>query len=286
MNKAIEASSDIIEKHLDNLYVAPYFKNKKMKRTIKNLLGFTMGATDGEIGKVTDFYFDDVTWTIRYLVVETGNWLSNRKVLISPEAVLQCDWENEIFPVNLTKEQIENSPDIDTDQPVSRQQEIDLYTHYPWANYWDGGLWAGGIGTTGMMMPMSSISIQEAVENSKNTAYAEADADPHLRSAKRLQGYTISAVDDTIGDVEDFLVDDSNWRIYFMVVDTGNWFPGKKVIISPELINEINWATSEVTVNASVEQVKNSPEYDASKHLTTEYESNLQNYYGRFISHK
>jgi hypothetical protein len=86
--------------------------------------------------------------------------------------------------------------------------------------------------------------------------------------------------------VEDFIVDDSNWTINYMVVDTGNWFPGKKVTISPDWIKEINWETSEVTVNASVEQVKNSPEYDASKHLSIEYEANLKNYYGRFISHK
>ena len=257
-----------------------------MKRTIKNLMGFTMGATDGEIGKVKDFYFDDITWTIRYLVVETGNWLSNRKVLISPEALLECDWANETFPVNLTKEQIKKSPDIDTDQPVSRQHEMELYAHYPWTNYWGAGIWAGGMGTTGMMMPMSSLPMEEAVKNSKNTPDAEAEGDPHLRSAKNVQGYNIHALDDTIGDVEDFIVDDSNWTIHYMVVDTGNWFPGKKVTISPDWIKEIKWETSEVTVNASVEQVKNSPEYDASKHLSTEYEASLKNYYGRFISHK
>ncbi|MEJ7736388.1 MAG: PRC-barrel domain-containing protein [Chitinophagaceae bacterium] len=257
-----------------------------MKRTIKNLMGFAMGATDGEIGKVKDFYFDDVTWTIRYLVVETGNWLSNRKVLISSEAFLQCDWANETLPVNLTKEQIKKSPDIDTDQPVSRQHEMELYAHYSWTNYWGGGIWAGGMGTTGMMMPMSSVPMEEAVKNSKNTPDAEADGDPHLRSAKNVQGYTIHALDDTIGDVEDFIVDDSNWTIHYMVVDTGKWFPGKKVTISPDWIKEINWETSEVIVNASVDQVKNSPEYGVSKHLSTEYEANLQNYYGRFISHK
>lgn len=256
-----------------------------MKRTIKNMIGFTMGATDGEIGKVTDFYFDDKTWTIRYLVVETGNWLLNRKVLISPEALLQTDWSKDIFPVNLTKVQIENSPNIDTDQPVSRQHEMDLYAHYSWTNYWGGGLWAGSLGTAGMMMPISSIPMDE-VEKSKNNPNAEADGDPHLRSAKSLQGYTLHAIDDTIGEVEDFIVDDSNWLINYMVVDTGNWFPGKKVIISPNSIKDINWGTSEVIINTSVEQVKNSPEYDASKQPDEAYESVLKNYYGRFISHK
>jgi len=256
-----------------------------MKRTTKNLMGFTMGATDGEIGKVTDFYFDDVSWTVRYLVVETGNWLSNRKVLISPEALLQADWDNETFPINLTKEQIKQSPDVDTDQPVSRQHEAELYAHYPWTNYWGGGLWAGDVGTAGMMMPISSEPMEEAVGNSKKSAEPQPNDDPHLRSAKNVQGYNIHALDDSIGDVEDFIIDDTNWTIHYMVVDTGNWFPGKKVILSPDWIKEINWENSKIMVNASAEQVKNSPEYDASKHLSLEDESVLKNYYGRFISH-
>ncbi|MET3114946.1 uncharacterized protein YrrD [Pedobacter sp. CG_S7] len=248
-----------------------------MKRIIKNLMGFTMGATDGEIGKVKDFYFDDVTWTIRYIVVETGNWLLNRKVLISPEALLQCDWTNETFPVNLTKEQVEKSPVVDTEQPVSRQHEMELRAHYYWTNYWSGGIWAGGMGTTGMIMPMSSMPMEEAVKKSLDDV--KAHGDPHLRSVKIVQDYTIDASDDTIGDVEDFIIDDSNWTIHYMIIDTGNWFPGKKVIISPDLIKDINWETSEVTINASVEQVKNSPEYDGSKELNSEYESVLKNYY-------
>ena len=147
---------------------------------------------------------------------------------------------------------------------------MDLYAYYPWTTYWGGGLWAGGMGTTGMMMPRSSMPMEEAVKNSLNTNDSEAKGDPHLRSIKSVQGYTIHAIDDTIGDVEDFIVDESDWTIQFMVVDTGNWFPGKKVIISPGSIKEINWETSEVTVNASVEQIKNSQEFDASKQLSTD----------------
>ncbi len=111
-----------------------------MKRSIKSLIGYTMGATDGEIGKVKEFYFDDESWTIRYLIVETGSWLSGRKVLISPDALLTPDWQQKVFPVNLTKKQIKNSPHIDTEKPVSRQQEMKLYEHYPWTSYWEGSL--------------------------------------------------------------------------------------------------------------------------------------------------
>lgn len=254
-----------------------------MKRSINSLIGYTMGATDGEIGKVKEFYFDDESWTIRYLIVETGNWLSGRKVLISPEAVLTPDWDTKVFPVNLTKKQIENSPDIDTEKPVSRQQEMKLYEHYPWTSYW-GGLWAGGMGTAGMMMPMS-VPFEQAIQNEANTAGRQTDDNPHLRSTDNVTGYNIKATDGEIGDMEDFIIDDNTWKIHFMLVDTGNWFPGKKVLISPKWIKEIKWDTSTVLVSASVEHVKNSPEYQPGQEINESYEANLQNYYGRFISH-
>jgi len=245
-----------------------------MKRSVKSLIGYTMGATDGEIGKVKEFYFDDKTWTIRYLIVETGNWLSGRKVLISPEAILTPDWENEVFPVNLTKRQIKNSPEIDTEKPVSRQQEIKLYGHYPWKNYW-------GDESFGLGMPVSMFQVlqrDEAFPDDK-----ESDDDPHLRSTKKVAGYSIMATDGEIGNVEDFIIDDSNWKLDFLIVDTGNWFPGKKVLISPKWIKEIKWDTSTVIVNASVELVKNSPEYEPNQPISEVYEAKLHNHFNGII---
>lgn len=251
-----------------------------MKRRIESLIGFTIGGTDGEIGKVKEFYFDDQSWTIRYLVVETGTWLFGKEVLVSTEAVLTPDWNGKVFPVNLTKEQIKNSPDIDTDKPVSRQHEIELYNYYPWTSYWGGGGWAGGMGTTGMISaatPPLETAIQE------NTA--KQGGDPHLRSTVHVAGYNIKATDGEIGDVEDFILDDSNWKIDYMLVDTGNWFPGKKVIISPNLVKEVEWDKALVVVKATEEQVKNSPEYNPDEDLTVSYSANLQNYYDNFITH-
>ncbi len=253
-----------------------------MKRRIESLTGFAIGGTDGEMGKVKEFYFDDKTWTIRYLVVETGSWLFGREVLISPEAVHTPDWEGKVFPVNLTKDQIKNSPDIDTEKSVSRQHEIELHGYYSWTGYWGGGIWAGGMGTSGMMtspaMPLET-AIHESVGGDEAT-------NPHLRSTDRVTGYNIKATDGEIGDVEDFIIDDNTWKIDFMLVDTGNWFPGKKVLISPRWIKEVNWEDSTVIVNATEEQVKNSPEYQPSQQLSESYESNLHSYYGRVISHK
>ena len=240
-----------------------------------------MGAIDGEIGKVEEFYFDDKTWTIRYLIVSTGSWLSERKVLISPEAVNNFQFTQKNFPVNLTKEQIKNSPDIDTERPVSRQQETKLYEYYPWRNYWSKGLWSGGIITSGMQMPPSP-SFEEALKKEKTPGNNKDDDDPNLRSTSKVTGYDIKATDGEIGEVVDFIVDETTWKIHFMIVDTGNWFPGKKVLISPKWIKEINWAKSSVIVKASVEHVKNSPEYNPDEEISDSYEANLQNYYGRY----
>ncbi len=251
-----------------------------MKRTVKDIIGFAIGATDGEIGNVKEFYFDDHTWTIRYLVVETGSWLSGRKVLISPEALLKPNWDEEIFPVKLTMEQVKNSPDIDTDKPVSRQHEIDLYQHYPWTSYWGGGLWAGGMGTTGMVLPHVEPFI-DAIHTSELSGEGKENGDPHLQSTAKVKGYSIHAADGDVGEVEDFIIDDINWKIDYIVVDTGNWFPGKKVLISPRWIKQIEWETAMVVVDATVESIKNSPPFDHSEPISDDYQRNLHDHYGK-----
>lgn len=250
-----------------------------MKRSVNSLIGYTIGALDGEIGKVREFYFDDNTWTIRYLIVETGSWLSGRKVLIAPEALYKPEWESAIFPVNLTKEQVKNSPDIDTEKTVSRQQEMKLYDYYPWTNYWEDGLWSGDIGTTGMVMPVPG-TLQQSVQN-KNQAATQTSENSHLRSTKDLKGYSILAVDGEVGDVEDFIIDDDTRKLSFLVIDTGNWLPGKKVLLFPDLIKEIKWETSTIVVNATVNDIKNSPVYDHHHPLKESYESDLSAYYDR-----
>ena len=133
-----------------------------MQHTIKSLIGFKMAATDGEIGEVKELYFDDESWVIRYLIVETGNWLFNKKVLIAPQALLAPDWANKNFPVNLTKEQIKSSPDIDTDQPVSHRQEIEMYGHYAWERYGGSGFYAGN---SAAVMNLPAIVDEETIKD-------------------------------------------------------------------------------------------------------------------------
>lgn len=247
-----------------------------MLRSVKELHGYKILARDGEMGKVHEFLFDDEFWTIRYLVADTGSWLQQKLVLISPIALQQPDWSGRKFPVTLTKEQVENSPDIDKDKPVSRQHEIRLNRYYRWPLYWTGG-GLSAAGTPGMPPPlvedeeMAEIE-QEDIEDAK---------DKHLRSTKEVMNYHIHARDGEIGHVEDFIVDDENWLIRYLVVDTKNWLPGRKVLVSVEWSERIDWAGALVHVDLTREQIKQSPEFDPSKPVNREYEKQLYDFYGR-----
>lgn len=253
-----------------------------MKHSVKSFIGFTMGATDGEIGKVKEFYFDDESWVVRYLIVDTGNWLSGRVVLISTEAIVHADWDNKIFATNLTKEQIENSPDINTKLPVSRQEEIKLQKYYPWVQYWGGGYYGGGSGPLSVGSDPLAMGLPSTNRTEEETKQ-EKNVDIRLRSTKKVTGYNIKATDGEIGDVEDFILDETKWEIDFLQVDTGKWLPGKKVLISPKLINEIDWETSTVSVQTSVEFIKSSPEHEPTQLIYVLHHNNLSEQYAELM---
>jgi len=252
-----------------------------MKRSIKSLIGFDLKETDGDIGKVVDFYFDDQSWTVRYAIVKTGNWLSEKKVLISPQAFQKPDWENEQFPVNLTQEQIKNSPDIDTDKPVSRQQEEQLNSYYPWAAYWGEAHDAGIFGQMPSDLYYEDVTPPPVPAPSETDITAPENNDQHLHSTEDVNGYNIHAIDGEIGKVVDYIVDDTTWKLKFFVVETGSWLNSKKVLLSTRWIKEVNWDNSVVIVNISTEAVKNSPDYDESEPISEANEHQLFDYYDR-----
>lgn len=249
-----------------------------MKRNIKSLEGYSLKATDGEIGKVDEFYFDDSSWTIRYMVVETGSWFSEKKVLLSPSVIKQADWENEQFAVGLTKEQIQKSPDIDTDKPVSRQQEEQLSAYYSWDPYWGSDPHGGSIFGA---MPSDLYESEMAEPQIVNDQIPEPEGDKHLRSSKEIEDYTIHTTDGEIGKVVDYIMNDSNWKINYLIVETGSWLNSKKVLLSTNWIKEVKWDTQIVIVNITTEKLKDSPDYDESQPLNNDYENNLNNYYGK-----
>ncbi|QOW11827.1 PRC-barrel domain containing protein [Kaistella flava (ex Peng et al. 2021)] len=230
-----------------------------MQHNIKSLIGYRMEATDGDIGKVEDFYFEDTTWLIRYLIVETGNWLLNRKVLIAPQAIKVNNSKPGIFPINLTKEQIKSSPDIDTDMPVSEQEAIKQYEHFGW-QWYGTGFYAGGSEATPYINPI----IDERMREDENTDKKN-EVDLHLRSTKEIMGYHIHSDDGDFGHVTDFILDDKNWQILYLVVDTHEWFGGIKVLIEISKVQEIQWQKSKVIINISTEEIKASPVFDESK---------------------
>jgi hypothetical protein len=246
-----------------------------MLRSLKTLLSYTILAKDGDMGKVHDFYFHDDTWTLRYLVVDTGHWLPGRRVLIMPAALGKPNWEALTFPVALTREQVGKSPDIDTDKPVSRQEEVALYEHYGWPFYWIGV--ESGPSAWPPFMPAASLS---AAQIACETATKE-KADPHLRSVREVKGYHIHASDGEMGHTEDFIADDALWVIRYMVVHVSNWLPAKKVLISPQWLGEIRHWERQVNVTLTQKSILHCPEFHPEALVNREYEERLYDYYGR-----
>jgi hypothetical protein len=240
----------------------------------KTLAGYKLNSLDGEIGKVKEFYFDDRYWTIRYLVAETGNWLANRQVLISPYALVAVNKEERNIGIDLTKKQIEDSPSLDSDRPVSRQFEQAYHGHYLYPIYW-GGPYSWGP----CPYPLRDH------EQWKNFIQPEKASDHHLRSTSDANGHHLQALDGEIGHVEDIILDDETWAIRYFVVDTHNWWPGKKVLMSPQWIESVSWGERKgerkVFVNLSRKTIKESPEYTEESLLTRDYETKLCRHYNR-----
>ena len=241
-------------------------------KNVKTLQGYKLDSLEGEFGEVKDFYFDDQHWTIRYLVADTGNWLPGRLVLISPHALITMDKEERQIDVNLTRQQIEESPLPATDKPVSRQFEETYFHYHGWPRYWDGSnVWG--------MHPATAILNEPEAQREREPG--EKARDPNLRSTQTVTDYYIEAEDGAIGHVEDFIIDDETWAIRYLVVDTKNWWPGKRVLISPRWIERVSWNESKVFVRLSREAFKQAPEYTAESLLTRDYESRLHGHYSR-----
>jgi len=229
-------------------------------RNAKDLLGYAIRATDGNIGTITDLYFDDDRWTVRYVVVDTGGWLTGRHVLISPRAFGVPEWHAKVLPVSLTKAQVQHSPDIDTNKPVSRQHEAAHLGYYEYPFYWGGsGLW-------GMGEFPGDLSSQTAIlQELRASAPAEpstAGEDSHLQSVTAVMGYQIHATDGEIGHVDDVLIDERSWAIRDLIVSTSNWWGGHKVLIAPSDIASVSWPDAQVAVTLSRADVQKAPAYD------------------------
>jgi uncharacterized protein YrrD len=242
-----------------------------MLERAETLQSYKLQSLDGELGTIDEFYFDDQHWAIRYLVAATGGWLVGRQVLISPYALLLAVVkEDQHIAIDLTKKQIEDSPSLDSHKPVSRQFEEAYYEYFGWPQYWAGpNMWG----------PFPNIVRDR--EKWRDSMQGEKAWDPHLRSSHEVTGYDIQATDGEIGHVEDFVIDNETWAIRYLIVDTENFWPGKKVLISPRWIERVSWEEKKVFINLSRETIEHSPEYTEQSLITREYETGLHHHYNR-----
>jgi uncharacterized protein YrrD len=247
-----------------------------MLRRWHDVRRFTIGATDGDIGTVEDLYFDDRSWTVRHIVVRTGGWLSGRSVLLSPHVVTSVDGPGRALLTELTRDQVRHSPDIDASKPVSRQHEVELYQYYGFPFYWTGPYRWGPVEEPsalepGAYRPRTASGIGVDVQA----------GDPDLRSVREVEGYTISATDGEFGHVEDFLVDELSWAIRYLLVDTRRFWPGKRVLVSPEWIMRVSWGNRAVVVDVTRDQVEHAPEYDPRRVPDRGFEERVHAAHGR-----
>jgi len=227
----------------------------------KKLTGYKLQSLDGEIGTAKDFYFDDRDWTIRYLVADTGEWLVSRKVLISPHSLAGVFGDQGSIAVQLTKDQIEHSPSLNRDKPVSRQFEQEYSVFFGSPMYWG--------------FPHEPGAKAESGEPGKK------HADPDLRSTHDVGGHHVEASDGEIGHVDDFIIDDETWAIRYLIVDTKDWLPGKKVLISPKWIERVSWSERQVVVGLTREAIRQAPEYTDGSAVTRDDEVALHRHYNR-----
>ncbi len=247
-----------------------------MLKNSSDITGSTIGATDGPIGQLSDLLFDDTTWLVRWLVVSTG-WFNGHKVLIPPSVLKHFSPIERQFAVRLTMQQIKDSPGIDTDKPVSREMEGHLYDYYGWSPYWNSDVFLGGYTHSNAVTEDAAL---HARSRDEPTPYGlRYRAHSHLRSVAAVTGYHINATDGEIGHVDDFLVEDEDWSIHYLIVDTKNWWPGKRVLISPRSARTIDWADRQVDLNVSREIVKASPEYDPLSPPDRPFQTRYNAYY-------
>jgi hypothetical protein len=250
-----------------------------MIHPVRRVRGAPIRATDGTIGSVRTFLFDDTTWTIRYLVVDTGTWLPGRQVLISPQSLGRVDWRAGAareLPVALSRDRIANAPDIDTDRPVSRQHEAEFNAYYGIAPYWTGPfLWGPYPYPGGLNVPPPSV----LEEISARQGEIQRQGDSHLRSIEEVTGYVVGASDGEIGHVEDFLVDDGTWTVRQLVIDTRKWWPGRKVLVPPTVVDHVDWGERTVFVTVDRECVRGAPEYVPGQPIDATLEARLEAHY-------
>lgn len=255
-----------------------------------DLDGYEIAGTDGVVGSVDDLLFEEARWTVRWLVVDTGGWLPGREVLLSTESLGHPDAAARRIPATVTRQQVEQSPPFAMDRPLSRDVETSLYDYYGWTPYWDADLFppigylSGGAGAPYLPPAAEPRDAADAAGYKPGSGASLPDAAPgapDLRSVGETTGYAIRASDGDIGHVEDFLVEEEGWRIRYIVVDTRNWLPGRRVLVSLQWIRGVDWPEQRVHVDLTRRAIEESPPYDPARPLDRAYEAELHGHYDK-----
>lgn len=252
------------------------------------ILNQTVEATDGVVGLVKDIYFDDISWTLRYLVVDTGGWLTGREVLISSEALVGLNRDQSTVVTRLSQMQIENSPSAEVDQPISRLSEIQLSQYYGWSPYWTavpGGLFPWSRTYT---FPRDSSAPDggPASPNFEDEFERQSQTNPNLRSFASIRNYALRATDGDIGQLEDLLIESESWRITHIIADAKLWWPGGLVVIDRGMVEDISWSDQKIVVAMTRDEVKNAPAYNKNRPMTEAFQAQLSDYYRNIQSRK
>lgn len=249
-------------------------KQNETLRSVDSLVNIPAACVDGELGKVTDFLFDDEKWGIRYLVVDAGGWFEDKQVLISP-AHLARPRETAgdgKFPVILTKRQVQESPLLDSDAPVSRQYELEHSRYHGMPIYWGGtGLWGPAA------LPANHTPGEVSEHEIKMTEIGEST----LRSYSETSDYKVSATDGEIGKVADMIVDINSWKVRYLVLDIGNWLFGRKVIVDTDWVESFSYEDKAALISLAKDQIKDAPEFDPEEPINRSYETILYDFYGK-----
>jgi len=226
-------------------------------KSVHHLEHCTLHAVDGAIGTVEALYFDEVKWAVRYLLVDTKDWLMGRRVLISPVAVGEVRAEEQTIFIELTRAQIESSPALDTDQPVSRRYEEAYYRHYDWPVYWEEDR-------------QSDVALVQDILQEKR-----------LQGTARVEGCVVVAADGAIGTVREIFVDIRYWVIRYLEIEMRGARPGRHVLVSTDWIERVNWADRIVNIDLTCVAIHTAPVFDASRGISRDYEAGLFRHYGR-----
>jgi len=197
----------------------------------RNLYGTSVDASDGRLGNIIDFLFDDQRWHVGHLVLNAGRWLRRRRVTLPYDTIVMKDWsDRHVFIEGLTRQQIRISPATETRVPISLHESLAEVTIMDWDTYL--------VNTTFTDHPW------------------QISDDPHIHNTRDVVGYHVQGSDGPIGYVSDFVINDESWSVSDLVVNMRNWLPGRQILIPTAHIEEVRGANRSMRISLSRKSIR------------------------------